>query len=65
MLSKYLQHLNFPNIVLAGLEEIWWYAFGSFGIWGSFPTFIVIYLLSLDILFIDVTPLDGGVVPGI
>ena len=64
MLSKYLQHLNFLNIVLAGLEEIWWSAFGSFDIWGSFPTFIVIYS-SLHILFIDVTPLDGGVVPGI
>ena len=58
MLSKYLQQLNFLNIVL---KDILWSAFGSFDIWSSFPTFLVfIYHVTSYLLPLPHWMVDGG-----
>ena len=63
MLSKYLQQLNFLNIVL---KDILWSAFGSFDIWSSFPTFLVfIYHVTSYLLPLPHWMEDGGKVSDI
>ena len=63
MLSKYLQQLNFLNIVL---KDILWSAFGSFDISSSFPTFLVfIYHVTSYLLPLPHWMEDGGKVSDI